>query len=195
MTEVPQSLELRSEGVTCQAVTSSAFRGIFRMTVGTVAVVTAGAGEPVGFTASSVTSVSVDPPMVTVGVARSSRSWPVIDRASHMGVHFLRSDQGDCARRFAENGSDKFSRQADWYWGPHRVPVLRDCMSSLLCEVSTRLRVSDASAVVVARVVATRVGSGSEPLTFGNGRYNDELPQERTAVVAEPPFRTGSTDG
>lgn len=155
-----------------QAVTPEVFRGIFRQTVSTVAVVTAGATTPVGFTATSVTSASVDPPMVALGVSHTSRSWSTIDATEHLGVHFLRADQDACARRFAANGADKFGAGLGWHWGPHRIPVLDDCLSSLLCQIAGRLRVSESNTLIVARVLAARIGSHAPPLTYRDGRYN-----------------------
>lgn len=166
--------------------TGAAFRAIFRKTIKTVSVITASANGPVGFTATSVTSASVDPPVVTATVATGSRSCSAIETATHVGIHFLRWDQAECARLFAHNGADKFGRDVAWSWGPHGVPVLGECLALLLCLTTDRIRVSESSTLLVARPVSTRLGSDAEPLTYGDGRYLPALSQRLTAQAGPP---------
>ncbi|MFE7431305.1 flavin reductase family protein, partial [Streptomyces sp. NPDC057545] len=52
-------------------------RSVFRRHAAGVAVITAAAGRPVGFTATSLNSVAAEPPLVSFGVGTSSSSWPV----------------------------------------------------------------------------------------------------------------------
>lgn len=71
---------------------------------GVVAVAASVDGELVGLAASSFTSVSLEPPLVSVSVARSSRTWPTLRRAPHLGLTVLADDQGSVCRQLA--GSD-----------------------------------------------------------------------------------------
>ncbi|MGW0582255.1 flavin reductase family protein, partial [Streptomyces sp. NPDC002920] len=65
-------------------------RSVFRRHAAGVAVITAaGASGPVGFTATSLTSVSAEPPMLSFGVGTGASSWPAISGAEHVGVHLL----------------------------------------------------------------------------------------------------------
>lgn len=66
-------------------------------------------GTPVGITANSFNSVSLDPPMVLWSLARNARSLPVFEQATHWNVHVLANDQEAMSNRFARAGEDKFS--------------------------------------------------------------------------------------
>ena len=115
---------------------------------------------------------AVEPPVVTFGVARASRSHKVISRMNHVGIHFLRGDQERVARTFADSDADKFGDALDWYCGPYRIPILRNCLSSLLCDISDRHEVSESNTLVVARVMSIREVTEAGPLTYGDGRYH-----------------------
>lgn len=72
-----------------------------------VTVLAARAGDrAVARAAASFTSVSLDPPLVSVNLARASSTWPSLLRAGRLGVSVLADDQADLARRFAGDGPD-----------------------------------------------------------------------------------------
>jgi len=73
--------------------------GIFP--TGVVAVAAVVDGCPVGLAASSFTSVSLDPPLVSFSIARTSKTWPDLRRASHVGVTILAEHHGDVCRQLA----------------------------------------------------------------------------------------------
>ncbi|MGN5377857.1 flavin reductase family protein [Streptomyces lasalocidi] len=54
-----------------------------------------GAAGPVGFTATSLTSVSADPPLISFGIGTGASSWPAIAETDHVGVHILGEHQGE----------------------------------------------------------------------------------------------------
>ncbi len=58
-------------------------------------------GRPVGLAASSFTSVSLDPPLVSVSLAVTSKTWPDLRRATHLGVTVLAEHHAALCRRFA----------------------------------------------------------------------------------------------
>jgi flavin reductase (DIM6/NTAB) family NADH-FMN oxidoreductase RutF len=68
---------------------------------GVVAVAATVDGRPVGLAASSFTSVSVDPPLVSISVARTSKTWPDLRRSSHVGVTILAEHHGEVCRQLA----------------------------------------------------------------------------------------------
>jgi 3-hydroxy-9,10-secoandrosta-1,3,5(10)-triene-9,17-dione monooxygenase reductase component len=75
-----------------------------------VTVVTASHDDrPVGMTANSFSSVSLDPPLVLWSVAKSSPSHDPFVHADAFAVHFLGADHGELAMRFGKRGSDKFA--------------------------------------------------------------------------------------
>ena len=71
-------------------------------------------GAPQGITASSFTSVSLDPPLVSVCVARSSSSWPKLAGLQRLGLSVLANEQGEVARRLASRGGDRFA-DVNWH--------------------------------------------------------------------------------
>jgi flavin reductase ActVB len=92
------------------AVDQAAFRDAMARFPSGVTIVTTydETGRPCGFTASSFCSVSADPPLVLVCLARSARSFPVFSRTVRFAVSVLGCDQTSLAMRFATRGADKF---------------------------------------------------------------------------------------
>jgi flavin reductase (DIM6/NTAB) family NADH-FMN oxidoreductase RutF len=68
---------------------------------GVVAVAAEVEGDKVGLAASSFTSVSLDPPLVSFSVANTSKTWPTLRRAEHLGLTILADHHGDVCRRLA----------------------------------------------------------------------------------------------
>jgi flavin reductase (DIM6/NTAB) family NADH-FMN oxidoreductase RutF len=68
---------------------------------GVVAVAANVDGRPVGLAASSFTSVSVDPPLVSISVAKTSKTWPDLRRSSHVGVTILAEHHSEVCRQLA----------------------------------------------------------------------------------------------
>jgi flavin reductase (DIM6/NTAB) family NADH-FMN oxidoreductase RutF len=74
------------------------FRAAMRHHAKGVAVITAGAEHPVGFCATSLVSLSLEPPIVSFAVGLHSSSWRTIETARHVMVHLLAENQADRAR-------------------------------------------------------------------------------------------------
>lgn len=68
---------------------------------GVVAVAAQVDGRPVGLAASSFTSVSLDPPLVSINLATRSRTWPDLRRSDHLGVTVLADHQEVVCRQLA----------------------------------------------------------------------------------------------
>ncbi|MCW3820081.1 flavin reductase family protein [Micromonospora sp. DR5-3] len=145
------------------------FRALLRRQAASVAVVTAAGDPPVGFTATSFTSVSLRPPLVSFCLARSSSSWPTVAGAEHVGVHLLGEDQREVARTFATSGIDRFTTHSGWRHGPYGVPLLDESVAWLLCRVTERVLAGD-HAIVLAEPLTGRHGEGG-PLLYHMGRY------------------------
>ena len=93
-----------------QAVNPATFRQALGQFPTGVTVVTATNGDhPVGMTANSFSSVSLDPPLVLWSVAKSSPSHDPFVEADAFAIHFLGADHGELAMRFGRRGSDKFA--------------------------------------------------------------------------------------
>lgn len=148
------------------------FRSVFRQHAAGVAVITAqGSGEPVGFTATSLTSVSAEPPLVSFGIGVGSSSWPVVSEAEHVGVHILGEHQEDLAGTFATSGADRFGASTGWREGPEGVPVLDDVLAWLVCRVVARVPAGD-HRIVLAEVVLGDPSGAGRPLLYHEGRFN-----------------------
>ncbi|MFG1775666.1 flavin reductase family protein [Micromonospora sp. NPDC049048] len=152
-----------------QPVDPDTFRALLRRQAASVAVVTAPGTPPVGFTATSFTSVSLRPPLVSFCLDRSSSSWPTVAGAEHVAVHLLGADQQDVARTFATRGIDRFAACPGWQYGPYGVPLLHGPVAWLLCRVTERVLAGD-HAIVLAEPLAGRHGEGA-PLLYHMGRY------------------------
>ena len=147
-------------------------RSVFRQHAAGVAVITAqGSGGPVGFTATSLTSVSAEPPLVSFGIGVRSSSWPTVSEAEHVGVHILGEHQEDLAGTFARSGADRFGAPTGWREGPEGVPVLDDVLAWLGCRVVTRVPAGD-HRIVLAEVVLGDPSGRGRPLLYHQGRFN-----------------------
>ena len=141
------------------------------------AVTTTHAGIPVGLLATSLASVSAEPPILSFNVARSASSWPALSAADHLGVHLLAADQQPLADRFARSGADRFAAPTSWQPGPHGVPVLDDVAAWALARVEQRIPVGD-HVIVLARVLRTSARAGAAPLVHHDGGYHRPVPAE-----------------
>ncbi|MGI3779839.1 MAG: flavin reductase family protein, partial [Janthinobacterium lividum] len=96
--------------VRASALAADAFKGVFRRHPAGVAVITTVVdGQPVGFTATSVISVSADPPLLAFSVDSASSSWPALASAETLVVNFLSAAQVEVSARFATSGIDRFA--------------------------------------------------------------------------------------
>ncbi len=146
------------------------FRAAFRRFPAGVAVVSALAGgRPAGFTATSLVSVSLDPPLVSFCVGLQASCWPAIQAAEHFGVSMLAAHQEPVARRFATSGIDRFAGTG-WHLDPPGVPLLDDAAAWLTCRIEHRLPVGDHT-LVIGRVLRAAASAQTAPLIYHTGRY------------------------
>ena len=147
------------------------FRTLLRHQATSVVVVTTMTGAPAGFTATSFTSVSLDPPLVSFNVNRSSSTWPALRRARFIAAHLLGHGQEELARTFATTGVDRFAAPTRWRPGPYGAPLLADTPAWLVCRIVARIPAGD-HVLVVARALAGETTDGPRsPLIYHVGRY------------------------
>ncbi len=125
-------------------------------------------GTPRGFTANSFTSVSLDPPLLLVCLAKSAYSCDTFVQAGHFGVNVLGQDQQAISALFASREVDKFQR-CDWAEGAGGVPLLLDALAHFAC-VQERLVDAGDHIVLIGRVIDFATGEGA-PLGYYRGRY------------------------
>ncbi|MFC8872495.1 flavin reductase family protein [Streptomyces sp. NPDC057148] len=152
--------------------TAKLLRSAFRRHAAGVAVITArGDAGPVGFTATSLTSVSAEPPLLSFGIGTGSSSWPAVSAAEYVGVHVLGEHQEDVAATFARSGADRFAAPTVWHDGPEGVPVLDGVLAWLVCRVVARVPAGD-HRIVLAEVLSGDPGGAGRPLLYHQGRYD-----------------------
>ncbi|MFD4137539.1 flavin reductase family protein [Streptomyces sp. NPDC058572] len=156
---------------TTQLASPDLLRSVFRRHAAGVAVITAQGARPVGFTATSLTSVAADPPLLSFGVGTSSSSWPVLAESEHIGVHILGEHQQELAATFARSGADRFAPPTSWRTGPEGVPVLDGVLAWMVCRVVARVPAGDHRLVIAEAVVGDPAGAG-RPLLYHQGRFN-----------------------
>ena len=162
------------------AITPDDFKAVFRNHPAGVAVVTLrGPHGPVGFTATSVTSVSAAPPVLAFSLAAASSSRPALERAGSVVVNFLAEDQRDVAATFARRGADRFAQVA-WHSLPSGEPVLRGVTAWVRGEIEQRIPVGDSLLVTVGAGLSER-HDGARPLVYVDRTYHrlgDHSPSE-----------------
>ncbi|MFF7481038.1 flavin reductase family protein [Streptomyces mutabilis] len=152
--------------------TADLLRSAFRRHAAGVAVITArGDAGPVGFTATSLTSVSTEPPLLSFGIGTGSSSWPTVCEAEYVGVHVLGEHQQDLATTFARSGADRFAAPTAWREGPEGVPVLDGVLAWLVCRVVARGPAGDHRVVLAEVLLGDPAGAG-RPLLYHQGRYS-----------------------
>ena len=102
-----------------------ALRDAFGSFITGVTVITTvdGSGQPVGFTANSFSSVSLDPPLLLVCPGRFLTSFPLFEACSFFAVSVLAEGQEDVANIFASFRGDRFAKAA-WHPDRHGVPLI-----------------------------------------------------------------------
>lgn len=135
----------------------------------TVVTTRARSGEVAGLTATSFSSLSLDPPLVLFCLGYSSTSKPSFDAADGFIVNILADGQKALAGRFAQLGGDKFPG-VSWRPGLRGIPLLNDALANLECRI---LQVHPAGdhLIVVGEVEQIHLGD-SKPLVYYRGTYH-----------------------
>ena len=133
------------------------------------------AGEPVGVTASSFNSVSLDPPLVLWSLAKKSLSREAFCSSGHFAIHVLADTQEDLSNRFAVSGGDKFGGTA-WTNGSLGSPVLTEHAAVFECK--TRHLYEGGDHLIMVGEVVTFEARDHAPLLFHSGRYAVSSPRE-----------------
>lgn len=136
-----------------------------------VAVVTATAadGTPVGVTVSSLTSVSLTPPLILFCLDKHALSRQAFSGSRQFRVHVLAQEQAGMAVRFAKRGVAKFAQSAAPQAGLE-PPHLPDTHASMLCDTACEYDAGD-HVILVGRVVAVESGGDTDPLVYYRGRF------------------------
>jgi flavin reductase (DIM6/NTAB) family NADH-FMN oxidoreductase RutF len=128
-------------------------------------------GEPVGIAASSFTSVSLDPALVSVCVAHTSTTWPTLSRATHFGLSVLGSDQNEVCRQLAARTGDRFAG-IGWRATAEGAVLLDEASAWLACTIHQVVRAGDHD-IVLLQVESHRLHPDPEraPLVFHASQF------------------------
>jgi len=150
--------------------TALELRAAMRHHAASVAVVTTRGDGPSGFTASSVVSLSLDPPLIAFSVALRSQAWQAWRRAAVGSVHLLHEGQAEVADFFADSRRDRFDGTVPWHWSEEGAPILDEALVWLTVAPRERLLTGD-HATIVCLVTSVRTGQPLRPLVLHGGGY------------------------
>lgn len=135
---------------------------------GVVAVAAVVDGQPVGLAASSFTSVSLDPPLVSFSIAATSKTWPDLRRAEHVGITVLAEHHGAACRQLAGEPSERFDGLAVSV-NDNGALTLEDGVGRFDCTIHTEVEAGD-HLVVLLRLHAVEHSAG-QPLVFHRSNF------------------------
>lgn len=135
-----------------------------------VTIVTARApdGAPVGFTANSFTSVSLEPPLLLVCLAHTAASYGIFRATGSFAVNVLEVGQEETARRFACRGAEKFSGTS-WKPGTLGAPLIDGSLARFDCAMHQRMEAGDHD-ILMGRVLGFSVHEGAA-LLYHRGAF------------------------
>ncbi|MBU6393034.1 MAG: flavin reductase family protein [Sphingomonadales bacterium] len=148
------------------------FRAAMRRLAASVSIVVAkGSDGPVGMAATSITSLTVDPPAVLVCVNRATSLHAVLEPTAPLSVNLLSRDQQAVSAAFGGGvARDERFKVGDWKQSDNGLPVLQAAQANLLCVIDAMLAYGTHS-IVIARVLEAKVSEAVAPLIYQDGAY------------------------
>lgn len=152
---------------------------IGRFASGVTVVTTTAAQRDYGTTASAVSSLSAEPPMLLICLNRTSETQAAIMETKRFVVNVLAENQEEVAKRFATKSANKFLED-EILRSPHGLPLVPGALAHLECSVAETA--AGGTHTVFLSEVERAEASDSGPLTYYRGRFGrfDELVQEST---------------
>lgn len=127
-------------------------------------------GAPIGITANSFSSLSLDPPMVLFCLDLKSNSFRAFHENRHFAVNVLRENQQDLSNIFAKSSPDKWNGVHFKTWDTG-CPVFDDCIANMECDVSSVYEGGD-HVIIVGEVKRMQYDQNEcRPLLYYRGRY------------------------
>lgn len=126
-------------------------------------------GDPVGLTANSFTSVSLDPPLLLVCIANNAGTASALKETKHFAVNLLQIGQQPVSNRFAGKGEDRFA-DTKWEVGEYGAPILHGSLGVFECERHAVHEGGD-HFILVGRVEKASFEPRRDPLLYFRGKY------------------------
>lgn len=136
---------------------------------GVVAVASEVDGQLIGLAASSFTSVSLEPALVSFSVANTSKTWPALRQAAHLGVTILADHHGDVCRQLAGPLEHRFDDLAVTTTGEGAV-TLDDGLAMFDCTIYNEVEAGDHT-IVLLQLHAIEHADTSQPLVFHRSAF------------------------
>ncbi|MFT4826397.1 MAG: flavin reductase (DIM6/NTAB) family NADH-FMN oxidoreductase RutF [Halioglobus sp.] len=127
--------------------------------------------SPLGMTANSFSSVSLDPPLVLWNLQNGSDVFDAFATPKYFAISVLDSSQQDLSNLYAKKG-DHLMEADHFSSGQYGSPVIRDALITFECELETT-HVGGDHLIVIGRVLNVQPGSEGEPLVFFSGGYRE----------------------
>lgn len=152
-----------------RSLTSDEFRDVISHFASGVTVITAlSDGRPYGTTASAVTSLSLEPPMLLICMNKQSETGRAVAESGHFGVNILGANQVDLAERFAQKGGDKFAG-VPVTPGKRGEPLFDEALATLECRVAEET--TGGTHYVFLAEVESGAARGGAPLAYFRGEF------------------------
>jgi flavin reductase (DIM6/NTAB) family NADH-FMN oxidoreductase RutF len=149
---------------------AEALKAVFRNHMSGVAVITTKlAGEPLGFTATSVTSLGATPPLINFNVSRGASFFAALQPGELVAIHTLTAKQEPLAIRMAGDRAERFA-SADWHWGENGLPIFHESSSVLIARIRQLISV-ESNAVVICDAEKAALGEAGSPLGYFQRSY------------------------
>lgn len=127
-------------------------------------------GRPIGLTATSFTSVSMEPPLVLVCIHKTIGSYEPMMGAEGYAVQILGAEQEALSRKFATGGIDKFADQPVTE-GLYGAPLLPGCLATIECRTTERVDAGDHTILIGAVERVSLDEAERKPLGYLRGKY------------------------
>ena len=148
-----------------------ALKNTFRNHASGVAVITMldESGKPIGFTATSMTSLGANPPLASFNVSSGSSSWPALCKATWVAIHTLGEANQALAEKMAADHTKRFLDD-DWDFGTKGLPIFKEVTSVLIAGIR-EIHAVENNAVVIVDVIDGLVGVEQRPLIYFQRGY------------------------
>ena len=166
---------------TSTAIDADLYRTALRRHAAGVTIITLdSANGPVGFTATSFSSLSLNPPLVSFNIAHTSSSISALRQAQSLIVHLIGDHQLPLAQRFSANADQRFADESAWVTLSTGEPLLRGTHCWLRTVVHQLIEVGDHTLVIGAvegiHIDDANQTSDAAPLLYHEGRYHRAIP-------------------
>ncbi len=148
-----------------------ALRASFRRHASGVSIITLldASEAPIGFTATSMTSLGANPPLASFNVSQGSSTYSSLEVGKYVAIHTLGASTVELAQRMAADHTQRFI-PADWHEGPYGVPVFPAATSILIAKIRDIHSIEN-NAVVIVDVVEGLAGTDDEALLYYQRSY------------------------